>query len=68
MGIIVDKVSEVLNIAGTDIEDTPSFGVNVDTGFILGLGKANDRVTILLDISKVLGGDDMDELAGLTQA
>ena len=68
MGILVDKVSEVLNIAGGDIEDTPSFGVNVDTGFILGLGKANDRVTILLDISKVLGGDEMDHLAGLAQA
>ena len=68
MGIIVDKVSEVLNIAGGDIEDTPSFGVNVDTGFILGLGKANNRVTILLDISKVLGGDEMSDLAEMSQA
>jgi purine-binding chemotaxis protein CheW len=62
MGIIVDKVSEVLNIAGGDIEDTPSFGVNVDTGFILGLGKANNRVTILLDIAKVLSSDELIDL------
>lgn len=56
-GIIVDKVSEVLDIASNDIEDPPSFGTSVDTSFILGMGKANDRVTILLDISRVLGND-----------
>jgi purine-binding chemotaxis protein CheW len=63
MGILVDKVSEVLNIAGGDIEDTPSFGVNVDTDFILGMGKANGRVTILLNIGKVLAQDEMGDLA-----
>ena len=68
MGILVDKVSEVLNIAGGDIEDTPSFGVNVDTDFILGMGKANGRVTILLNIGKVLAQDEMGDLAGLAQA
>jgi purine-binding chemotaxis protein CheW len=57
-GIIVDKVSEVMDIAAGDIEDTPSFGVNVDTDFILGMGKAGSAVTILLDIDKVLGGAD----------
>ena len=59
MGIIVDKVSEVLDIAGEEIEDAPSFGVSVDTDFILGMGKANGKVTILLDISKVLTGTDV---------
>ena len=54
MGIIVDKVSEVLDIAEKDIEDSPQFGVNVDTQFILGMGKSHERVTILLDISRVL--------------
>ena len=68
MGILVDKVSEVLNIAGGDIEDTPSFGVNVDTDFILGMGKANGRVTILLNIGKVLAQDEIGDLAGLAQA
>jgi len=58
MGIIVDKVSEVLNIAAGEIEDTPSFGVSVDTDFILGLGKANGRVTILLDITRVMAGSE----------
>ncbi len=68
MGILVDKVSEVLNIAGGDIEDTPSFGVNVDTDFILGMGKANGRVTILLNIGKVLAQDEIGDLTGLAQA
>jgi len=58
MGIIVDKVSEVLDIAAEDIEDTPSFGTRVETDFILGLGKADEKVTILLDISKLLSQSD----------
>ncbi|RPI62836.1 MAG: chemotaxis protein CheW [Planctomycetaceae bacterium] len=62
MGIMVDKVSEVLDISGDDIEDTPSFGVNVNTDFILGMGKAGGRVTILLDISKVLSTAELEAL------
>lgn len=68
MGIIVDKVSEVLNIAGEDIEPPPTFGVSVDTDFILGMGKANSKVTILLDISRVLTGDDLALMAGAAGA
>jgi len=54
MGVIVDRVSEVLDIAGEDIEDPPSFGARVNTEYILGMGKLNDRVTILLDIGTLL--------------
>jgi purine-binding chemotaxis protein CheW len=59
-GIVVDHVQEVLDILGTDIEDAPQFGSNVDTDFILGMGKIGDTVKILLDIDKVLGGVDLD--------
>ncbi len=59
MGILVDKVSEVLDISGEDIEEAPSFGVNVDTEFILGIGKAGGKVTILLDIARVLTKEDV---------
>ncbi len=58
MGIVVDRVSEVLNIDAEHIEESPSFGAAVNTDFILGLGKVNDKVTILLDISKVLSESD----------
>jgi purine-binding chemotaxis protein CheW len=58
-GIVVDHVQEVLDIDGQDIEDAPQFGASVDTDFILGMGKIGDSVKILLDINKVLGGDDL---------
>jgi len=56
-GIVVDRVQEVLDIAGNSIEDAPQFGGSVDTNFILGMGKVGDSVKILLDIDMVLGGD-----------
>jgi purine-binding chemotaxis protein CheW len=58
IGLIVDKVSEVLNIADENIEDAPSFGMSVDAQFILGMGKIGQSVKILLDIDKVLGAED----------
>lgn len=68
MGIIVDKVSEVLDIAADQIEDSPEFGGNVDTEFILGMGKAGDSVKILLDIEKVLSASEFDEIASAARA
>jgi purine-binding chemotaxis protein CheW len=67
MGILVDKVSEVLNIQGQDIEDAPSFGTEVNTDFILGMGKTNGKVTILLDIAKVLTQEEVAALAPTTK-
>ena len=60
MGIIVDTVSEVLDIAAKDIEPTPSLGSDIKTDFILGMGKIKGKVKILLDIERVL---TLDELA-----
>lgn len=54
VGMVVDKVSEVVNIAGESIEAAPSFGVGVNTDFLLGIGKAEKGVKLLLDIDKVL--------------
>ena len=53
-GIIVDKVSEVLNINVEDIEPVPEFGTSIDTEYILGIGKTGNTIKILLDIEKVL--------------
>jgi purine-binding chemotaxis protein CheW len=55
MGIVVDAVSEVLNIRDADIENTPTFGVKLNTDFILGMAKTGGGVKILLDIDRVLG-------------
>ncbi|MBK6911184.1 MAG: purine-binding chemotaxis protein CheW [bacterium] len=54
MGLQVDKVSEVLDIAGNDIEDAPTINESVDNSFILGMGKAKGRVNILLNIDRIL--------------
>lgn len=53
-GIVVDHVSEVLDVAGENIEDPPQFGNDVNTDFILGMGKIGQSVKILLDIDKIL--------------
>jgi len=54
IGIVVDTVSEVLDVDGVNIEPAPAMGGAVDTSFILGMGKVGDAVKILLDIDKVL--------------
>jgi purine-binding chemotaxis protein CheW len=63
-GIVVDHVQEVLDIAGEDIEEPPQFGSSVNTDFILGMGKIGDSVKILLDIDKVLSGDNIASFGG----
>lgn len=63
MGIVVDTVSEVLDISAADIEDTPSFGTAVETDFIKGIAKTKDGVKILLDIEKVLTFGEMQALS-----
>jgi purine-binding chemotaxis protein CheW len=67
-GIIVDRVSEVLNIAGEAIEEPPAFGTSVDTDFILGMGKIGQSVKILLDIDKVLTTNEVEQLASVESA
>ncbi|HWB53454.1 MAG TPA: chemotaxis protein CheW, partial [Tepidisphaeraceae bacterium] len=68
MGIVVDRVSEVLNIPGASIEDAPSFGTNIDTGFIMGMGKINGNVKILLDIDRVLSQQELTSIAAIGEA
>lgn len=65
IGTVVDAVSEVLNIKGEEIEDTPTFGTTLDTGYILGMAKMEGGVKILLDIDQVLS---QDEIAALDKA
>jgi chemotaxis signal transduction protein len=59
MGLLVDAVSEVLDIKEREIQDAPAFGGNVNTDFILGIGKVRDEVKILLDIEKVITNMDI---------
>ena len=63
VGVIVDKVSEVLDIAGSEIDDPPSFGTDVNSEYILGIGKSEGRVKLLLDIDKVLSMNELMEFS-----
>ncbi|MCD4676234.1 MAG: chemotaxis protein CheW [Desulfobacula sp.] len=54
IGIVVDEVSEVLNISEDKIEETPVFGTKLDTDYILGMAKMEGGVKILLNIDRVL--------------
>ncbi len=61
IGIVVDSVSEVLNVRAENIEEPPTFGT-LDTEYILGMAKIDSGVKILLDIDKVLRADELDGL------
>jgi purine-binding chemotaxis protein CheW len=63
MGIIVDSVSEVLDISEDSIEETPTFGTSVSTVFIKGLAKTKDGIKILLNIKEVLTTNELQSLA-----
>ncbi len=67
MGIVVDGVSEVLNLAAGDIEDTPEFGSGVVTPYILGMAKSKGKVKILLDIDQVLSSQELQGLESVVQ-
>ncbi len=62
VGVVVDSVSEVLNIKQDEIEDTPTFGISLNTDFILGMAKMEGGVKILLDIDQVLTSDELSLL------
>jgi purine-binding chemotaxis protein CheW len=62
-GIVVDSVSEVLNIKAAEIEETPNFGGQVSIDYILGMAKMGSGIKILLDINRVLSSDEISLLA-----
>jgi purine-binding chemotaxis protein CheW len=59
MGIVVDGVSEVLNLTGSEIEDTPDFGEAIAGQYLLGMAKVKGKVKILLDIDRVLSSQEL---------
>ncbi len=63
VGLIVDAVSKVLDIDTSAIEKAPSFGGQINTDFIEGMGKCDEQFVILLNVSKILSLDDLKVLA-----
>lgn len=66
IGIMVDAVSEVLEIAGSEIEPAPAFGARIRADFIDGMGKVGGKFVIILDIMRVLSVDEMAAVANVT--
>lgn len=64
IGIVVEAVNAVLEIPEQDIEPPPSFGSQIPTDFLIGMGKLDTRLVVLLDIGSVLSLDDLQLLAG----
>ncbi|PJA29382.1 MAG: chemotaxis protein CheW [candidate division Zixibacteria bacterium CG_4_9_14_3_um_filter_46_8] len=68
IGVLVDAVSEVLNIRQEEIEDAPSFGSGIDVDYILGIGKIKNAVKILLNINKVLDASQISLIDNVVTA
>ena len=67
IGVMVDAVSEVLEIAHSEIEPAPAFGAKIRADFIDGMGKVNGKFVIILNIQRVLSVEEMSTLASMAQ-
>ena len=67
IGCLADSVQEVVDIMGDQIEDPPKIGTTVDTDFIAGVGKKDDRFIIILDVDRVFRDDELSAVAGSVQ-
>jgi len=67
IGVVVDAVNEVLDIDAADIEPPPSFGANIRTDFIQGMGKVKGKFVILLNVHQVLSIDDLQAATAVTK-
>ena len=65
MGLVVDGVEEVINLNDTDIEETPDFGGQICTDYIIGIAKVKGQVKTLLDIDGIVGADTLRSLRSL---
>lgn len=59
MGMVVDRVADVLNITSEDVDPTPEFGERVQTDYMRGVARVKGRVKILIDLDRVLGADSV---------
>jgi purine-binding chemotaxis protein CheW len=63
LGLVVDAVSDVLNIPGSDVQPTPDFGAGVNARFISGMAKAAEKLVVLLDLDELLGSQDLSQVS-----
>ena len=68
LGLLVDAVSEVIEIAPADIQEPPQFGATIQRDFIRGMGKVNGEFIVILEPERALSIDDMAGIADSTSA
>ncbi len=68
MGLVVDSVSDVLNISKKDIQAPPEFGAKVDVSVLNGIGKSGDKLVALLNIDRLLTEGELQEVAAAANA
>ena len=67
IGVVVDAVSEVLEIPDSEIEPAPGFGAKIRVDFIAGMGKVNGKFVIILNVDKVLSTDELAMVSQVTE-
>ena len=67
IGVVVDAVSEVLEIPSEEIEPAPAFGAKIRADFIEGMGKVNGKFVIILNVNKVLSVDELEMLSSVRE-
>ena len=68
MGLVVDSVSDVLNISKQDIQAPPEFGAKVDVSVLTGIGKSGDKLVALLNIDRLLSEDEQQNASAVANA
>ena len=68
MGLVVDSVSDVLNIDKNDIQPPPQFGSKVDVSVLTGIGKSGDKLVALLNIDRLLSESEMQDTSAVANA
>lgn len=67
IGLIVDTVSEVLRISSDIVEPPPSMTYSVNSEFIWGIAKLEDRLIILLDMDRLISKEESQSMLGITE-
>lgn len=67
MGILVDSVQEVIDIASADISPPPQIGTQIEAEFIMGIAKLDQNFVIIINISRIFSNQEMQSLAGSTE-
>lgn len=63
IGMVVDSVSDVFELAAGGIHAAPEFGSSLNTDYLVGLGTVDERMVILIDIERLMSSKDMELVA-----